>query len=98
MAFAVELVAPIGERTGRALVRRQDGCSMENVTTPVYPPSILGADLRGLRLDADLSQGEAAKLLGIGASQYSGLEHGRLRFIDGDDWNRAFALLREAGR
>lgn len=76
MTLAITRVAPIGEQVGEALVCGFDGCGLEEVAVPVYPPSPMGRKLRDLRLALGLNLRAAAARLGISASDLSALERG----------------------
>ena len=85
-------VDPVGERISSAFVRRASGCTFKDVTIPTYPPSPMGDKLREARHRASLSLGQAARLFGLKASEFSGLEWGRTT-LDNDDWQAVFRAL-----
>lgn len=96
--FTVVPVTPTGTHTGPAFVTERRGrCSYRDITTPVYPPSPQGEDLRRARVVYGLSLREVATALQLSAEQVNGLERGRYAFDNGDDWARALEVL-GAGR
>lgn len=74
-------VLAIGTRTGGAFVTRQDGCSVEPMASPVYPPDdeSRGERLRLLRRTCDLTLREAAAALDLKAAEVSAIERGAAR-------------------
>jgi len=89
----VVAVLPTGERTGMAFVSRAAGCTYEAVTSATYPPNEAGERLRNLRVEAGRSLGEAARLLGVGVAELSGIEWGRMRFEKDADYEDAALML-----
>ena len=93
--FEIKKVDPIGERTGRALVKPASGpCVFRDVTEPVYPPSPRGENLRRTRVAMIKSQRDVSRALGISVEQLSGLENARYTFGDPADWDRALDVIR----
>jgi hypothetical protein len=94
----LEAIAPIGTRpvtgfwnghdpkTGRKL-------GYETRDVPAYPEHPRGQALAKLRRDHSISLGNAARLLALTPEQLSGLEHGRYRFIDESEWDKAKTIL-----
>ena len=89
-------VEPIGTRTGGAFVTRATGCGIEQVTTNVYPPSPQGDRLRDARLDARLTLGQTARLLGLAPVDVSNLENGKATFADAARWDAVIDVLRRS--
>ena len=86
-------IEPIGTRTSRAFVTRASGCDIETMTTPVYPPSPRGEELRRVRVAFDRTLGEAARLLGLRPLDVSDLEWGRATFATDEEWNAVLRAL-----
>ena len=93
MVFKLLPVESTGVRKSRGFVRREGGCSVEDIETPAYPESPDGELLRECRVRCRLALGQAARILGISAAEMSGLEWGRFRFADDADVVRAVELL-----
>lgn len=98
VSFLVIRVESTGLRQTTALVCTARGCEVQPVTLDTYPPSPRGERLRALRVELGLGLREAARALGVKASELSGLEFGRARLADEAEWDRAEAMIREAKR
>ena len=66
------------------------------VDLPTYPRTELSDGLRALRLGAKLSLGDAARIVGIGVVEWSGLERGAYA-LSAEDRAQVDLLLRIAG-
>lgn len=66
---------------------------------PARPDALTGLVLAQDRADTGeryFKLGDAARLLGMGSADLSGLETGRLTFVDPTDWERAMRAMRAA--
>lgn len=79
-------VTPLRHRRTNAFVMRARGCTMEEVTMPVFEPSAMAVDLRERRVKAGVRLGEAASRAGVRVLEWSGVETGRLVPDSMDDW------------
>ena len=90
--ICIRHVAPVSTRRGCAFVTRESGCGVEERDFHVYPESERGERLRRERVAAGLYLGEAARRLGLSASELSGLERGRYD-TDEAGWAACFAAI-----
>ncbi len=94
MALQLTMVAPSGHRTARAFFCGE----LRTVADFTYPASPEGEALRAFRVDIDgphyVNLREAAKRLGIRASELSDLEMGRAMFTEPEMWTEARRLIR----
>lgn len=88
--------APLRHERAQAFVTRARGCALEEVLRPVYEPSAMADDLRQRRVTAGTSLRDAASQVGIRASEWSGVEQGRLVPESMTDWTRLRAAVEEA--
>lgn len=91
--FPITAVEPTGSNFGGAFVSRKDGCSVEFADRPTYARDPRGDAFRRARQDAGIFLVDAARILGITVVDVSGLEHGRVRFVDDGDWERAMRIV-----
>lgn len=89
MTGAVVKVEPVGTKRVGGMRCMRNGSVVTSWDEPVYPPYPDGVALRRARVAARMGLQEATKRLGLSAEIVCGLEHGRYRFVDGDDWARA---------
>lgn len=91
-------VAPVGERAAVGFVTRSSGCGLARWVVPVYPARArtAGEELRAARIAAPyLTLADAARRVGLRASEVSGLETGRLAFATAADRVAFLAALKE---
>lgn len=83
-------VAPIGR--GEHLVFPNPG-HPQLAMVDLYPPSTRGNVLRMVRIAADLSMGEAARLVGLDVVAWSSIENGRATLESDAAWCDLFEAL-----
>jgi hypothetical protein len=99
--FRVKPAEPVHRNgVGAAFVDYADGTGsfVELRGQPVYLETNVSHDFNFARRAADLSLGEAARLLGLTPSEVSGLESGSHTFIDPEMWTKAMEALDAEGQ
>ncbi len=90
--WTITPVDAIGRETARGFGRRSDGTPIYEWEIDIFPPSPNGKKLRDLRKELDIGLREAAKALGISATELSSLERGGATC---GEWEELFQVLRE---
>lgn len=90
--WTITPVDAIGRETVCGFGRKSDGTSFYEWEVDVFPTSPNGKKLRELRKDRDIGLRDAAKALGISATELSSLERGSATCAE---WEELFQALRE---